>query len=106
VGHLEPIPIGLDYPDASCLGNLTAPLAPRTWKALVPDDPGPFPLRLRALATLDPQMLSPSLGAGQVAFLGEAEPRAARPGVAPQRHASRPSVGSAVNKDSASLGAF
>jgi hypothetical protein len=37
-------------------------------------------VEMRASATLDPYKLSPRRGAGQVAFLGEAEPRAARPG--------------------------
>ena len=54
-------------------------------------DTGAFPNRdLRASATLDQSKCYPLAGTWQVAFLGEAEPRAARPGRhAPASDASR-----------------
>jgi hypothetical protein len=68
------------YPSASCLGKLTAPLAPtRTREALVPDDRGLSPVIAR-VGDLGPTNAICFAGAWQVAFLGEIEPRAARPG--------------------------
>ena len=83
---------GLGYLSASCLG--IPPLAPRTWGALVSwpiRGPSPFGSLARA-GDLGPKEASPLGGTWQVAFLGEIEPRAARPGMhAPASEMSRTS---------------
>ena len=77
------------------------PLAPTgTWEALVPKQPGPFPIRA-FFARRRPwtNKCYPLAGTWQIAFLGEIEPRAARPGrPAPASDASRPAPASAVNE--------
>ena len=53
---------------------------------------GPFPIRIARAGDLGPNEDSPLAGTWQVAFLGEIEPRAARPGIAaPASETSRPS---------------
>jgi hypothetical protein len=61
--------------------------------------PGPFPWLLARVGGLGPNEDNPLAGTWQVAFLGETEPRAARPGnTAPASEASRPTPAAAVNK--------
>jgi hypothetical protein len=84
------------YPSASCLGKLTAPLAPtRTREALVPDDRGLSPVIAR-VGDLGPTNAICFAGAWQVAFLGEAA-RCSTRKTCPASDASRTAVGPAVN---------
>jgi hypothetical protein len=73
-------------------------LAPRTWEALVPDDRGLFPLRLRASATLDQLENSARRNlAGRLSGRGRAA-RCSTRKTCPASATSRPPVGLAVNK--------
>jgi hypothetical protein len=59
--------------------------------------PGPFPIRIARAGDFGPNEDSPLAGTWQVAFLGEIEPRAARPETsAPASETSRPVPASAV----------